>query len=314
MATGVSSRTLERLAWWTAWSAVAELVVLRMVTRTLIHIPGLADFAAPIGAVSEVGRLAYYVTVVLLICLMVLLVGGHGRPESTSSILIRAGIATILLLAFLGRLGLIDAADVGGPAMAGFVVIAAGIAVAGWQALPLLILVVATYASGSAATLQGSGGGLSGESFGSLMRFGEIAAVGGCLLLPLVLGKPFSRRALVMGLGVAALVTAMLSLASPTLTILILWSFGLPASLPAAFYGLAAGSLVAVAATAIQDGRRGLAAGVFLAVTGGVGLVSTYQTALLAAGLGLIALNIAPSPRRLMYASPSSDDESLYVA
>jgi len=107
-----------------------------MVTRTLIHIPGLADFEALIGVVSEVGRLAYYVTVVLLICLMVLLVGGHGRPESTGSLLIRAGLGTILLLAFLGRVGLIDAADVGGPAMAGFIVLAAGISFAGWRALP----------------------------------------------------------------------------------------------------------------------------------------------------------------------------------
>jgi hypothetical protein len=285
-----------------------------MVTRTLIHIPGLADFEAPIGAVSEVGRLAYYVTVVLLICLMVLLVGGHGRPESTGSLLIRAGIGTILLLAFLGRVGLIDAADVGGPAMAGFIVMAAGISFAGWRALPLLGLVVATYASGSAATLQGSGGGLSGESFESLMRFGEIAAIGGCLLLPLVLDKPLSRRALVMGLGVAALVTAMLSVASPTLTILILWSFGLPASLPAVIYGLAAGSVVAVGATAIQDGRRGLAAGVLLAAAGGVGLVSTYQTALLAAGLGLIALNIAPSRRSHLRTSPMSDGEEVSAA
>ena len=308
MATGVSSRTVEHLAWWTAWAALAELVVLRMVTRTLIHIPGLADFEAPIVAVSEVGRLAYYVTVVLLICLLVLLVGGYGRLHSTGSILIRAGFATILLLAFLGRVGLIDAADIGGPTMAGFIVMAAGIAFAGWRALPVLVLIVATYASGSAGTLQGSGGGLSGESFGSLIRFGEIAAVVGCLLLPLVLDKPLSRRALVMGLGVAALVTAILSVASSTLTILILWSFGLPASLPAAIYGLAAGSVVAVTATAIQDGGRGLAAGVLLAVAGGVSFVSTYQTALLAAGLGLIALNIAPSPRPLVNASSSSDD------
>jgi hypothetical protein len=214
-----------------------------------------------------------------------------------------------VLLALLGRVGLIEAADVGGPAMAGFIVIAAGISFAGWRALPLLALVVATYASGLAATLQGSGGGLSGESFGNLMRFSEIAAIGGCLSLPLVLGKTLSRRALVVGLGVAALVTTMLWVASPTLTILILWSFGLPASLPAAMYGLAAGSVVAVGANAIQDGRRGLAAGVLLAAAGGVGLVSTYQTALLAAGLGLIALNVAPSRRPNPRTSPVPDDE-----
>lgn len=100
------------------------------------------------------------------------------------SLLIRAGIGTILLLAFLGRVGLIDAADVGGPGMAGFIVMAAGISFAGWRALPLMALIVATYASGSAATLQGSGGGLSGEAFGSLMRFGEIAAIGGCRRFP----------------------------------------------------------------------------------------------------------------------------------
>lgn len=307
---GISSRTEGRLAAWTAWAALAELIVLRMVTRTLIHIPGLADFEAPIGAVSEAGRFAYYVTVVLLVGLMlVLLVGSSDRPRSTALILVRAGIATILLWAFLGRVGVIDGVDVGGLALGGFIVMAAGIVFVGWRALPVLVLVVATYAIGSAATLQLAGGGLSGESFGMLMRFGEITAVTGCLLLPMVLGGPLSKRAIVMGLGATAFVTAVFSAASPTLTILILWSFGLPASLPAAIYGLVAGSVVAVTAQAFRDGRRGLAAGVLLAMAGGVGLISTYQTALSAAGFGLIALNVAPSRGRNRGGSPTPDDE-----
>ncbi len=302
----LSTRSVDRLAGWTAWAALTELVVLRMVTRTLIHIPGLAAVEGPIRAVSEIGRLAYYVTAVLLLCLLISLVGEMRRLGSRHSMLIGAGIATIMLLSVVGRLGLVDAADIGGVVLAGFVIIGAGGAYAGWRALPVLLLIVATYASGSATTLQGWGGGLSQGSFVGLMSVSEIAAVGGCLLLPMVLGKPISRKALILGLGSAALVTTMLSVASPTSTIIILWSFGLPASLPASVYGLAVGSLVAVAATAVRDGQRGLAAGLLLSVAGGVGLSSTYQTALLTTGLGLIALNIANTYRELLEMSPQS--------
>lgn len=304
------TRSVDRLAWWTAWAALTELVVLRIVTRTLIHIPGLAAIEGPIRAVSEVGRLAYYVTAVLLLCLLILLVGEMRRLGSMSSMLIGAGIATIMLLSVAGRLGFVDAADVGGLGLAGFVIIGAGSAYAGWRALPVLLLVVATYASGSATTLQGWGGGLSQGSFVGLMSVSEISAVGGCLLLPIVLGKPISRKVLILGLGAAALVTTMLSVASPTSTIIILWSFGLPATLPAGIYGLAVGSLVAVAATAVRDGQRGLAAGLLLSVAGGVGPSSTYQTALLTTGLGLVALNIASSYRGLPETSPQSSKQA----
>jgi hypothetical protein len=303
-----------RLAWWTAWAALTELIVLRITTRTLIHIPGLAAFEGPIRAVSEIGRLAYYVTVVLLIGLLVRLVPVGIRAGSAWSALSPVGMAMLFLSAAAGRVGLIGGTDLGWLTLVAILVVGAGVASTGWRTLPLLLLVAATWATGLAATLQGSGGGLSGETYGGLLRFGEIVAVGGCLLLPMVLAKPLSRRAWIVGLGTALVVTAMLTVASPTLTILVLWSFGLPASLPAIVYGLAAGSFSAVLVAAIQDGRRGLAAGLLLALAGGVGLVSTYQTALLVAGLHAATLHITLPTRRVRPSSQSALPEEKEVA
>lgn len=290
-------RLLGRLAWWTAWAAMTELAVLRITTRTLIHIPGLADFEAPIRAVSEIGRLAYYVTVVLLIGLLVVVARVGTGTGAIRSALLSVGIAMLFLSAIAGRLGLIGAIELGWLSLVAILVVAGGTAFLRWRTAPLLLIVVATWATGMAATLQGPGGGLSGAWYDGLLRAGEIAAIGACLLLPLVLGKLLAKTAWMVGLGAAVVVTAMLTAASPTVSILVLWSFGLPASLPAIVYGLAVGCLVAVLFEAIRDGRRGLAAGLMLVFAGGVSLVSTYQTALFVAGLSTAMLELGlPAP------------------
>ncbi len=283
-----------RLAWWTAWAAMAELVVLRLTTRTLIHIPGLAAFEKPFRVIGEIGRLAYYVTLVLVVGLLILLTRAGLPPRSPRSALAPVGMALLLLSAALGRVGLIGGTDLGWLSLGALLLVTVGTASLRWRTVPLLLLVVATWAIGLATILQAQGGGLSEGWYTGLLRVGEMVAIGACLLLPMAFGKALSKPAWIVGLGTAAIITTMLTLASSTVSILVLWTFGLPASLPAIVYGLALGCLAAVIVAAIADGRRGLAAGLLLAVGGGVGLASTYQTSLLAAGLATAIPELTP--------------------
>ncbi|HEY4606071.1 MAG TPA: hypothetical protein VIH55_00365, partial [Acidimicrobiia bacterium] len=61
---------------------VVELVLLRTGTRTLIHIPGLGRFESQIGLLAEVGRLAYYLAVVLAVATLAAL-AYHGLRAKT---------------------------------------------------------------------------------------------------------------------------------------------------------------------------------------------------------------------------------------
>ncbi len=285
------------IAGWTAFAALAELLLLRILTRTLIHIPGLQQFEVPIRVVSEIGRICYYLTVVLLLVLLVSVVRTQIRVGNLKSSVLLTGLGLWFLAAGAGRMGWLGPGPLGVLSLAAILLVTGVVGVRGWQTLPILLLTVATWAIGLATILQGRGGGLTGEAFGGLMGAGEAIAIAALLSLPVLTGGPPTRRAWMVGLGVAALVTVMLSMAGPTVTILVLWSFGLPASLPPVLYGLAAGSLSSALFSVWHDRRRDLAAALILLSAGGVGLVSSYQTGLVLAGLAVAAIVLNPDLR-----------------
>jgi len=296
------------MAGWTALAALAELVSLRILTRTLIYIPGLQQFEVPIRVVNEIGRIFYYLTVVLLLGLLVSMARTRIRVGNLKSSVLLASLGLWFLAAGIGRMGWLGAGPVGVLSLVAILLVAAVVVVRGWQTLPIFLLTVATWATGLATILQGRGGGLTGEAFGALMGAGEAIAIAALLSLPVLTGRPPTRRAWIVGLGVAVTVTMLISVAGPTVTILVLWSFGLPASLPPVLYGLAAGSLSSALFSVWHDRRRDLAAALILLIAGGVGLVSSYQTGLVLAGLAVAAIALNPVLRSTPDTAALADD------
>jgi hypothetical protein len=82
---------------------------------------------------------------------------------------------------------------------------------------------------------------------------------------------------------------------SSTTKILLLWNFGLPGALPAIAYGLALGAFACTMAVLWRGGDRLAVAALALLVAGGIGLHSTYQSALVVTGLAVLGLAAEPA-------------------
>ena len=274
-------------------ASVLELTILRVGTRTAIHIPGLEEVAGPYRLVAAAGRLAFFVAIVVLAVLLPYLAHHlyqRGRARSA------ACLFTFVVIATLGGLRLVGN-DVLAPAVTAIVALLAAVVLARQpRALRVVVglFVVAFLASALRAILQsGFGGGLTGGS-GHLSRGAELLAV-----LAAVSSGPLVRRALGLdwlpsgrlawtGIGVGLLVTGAILANASTVHILMLWNFGLTGALPAGAYGLALASFVVAVASAVRSGHRPLALALTLMFLGGVGLMSTYQSGLVVAGLGLL--------------------------
>ncbi len=59
--------------------AALELIILRLATRTAIHIPGISRIESPYRTTAEIGRLAYYVSVVLVVTVLVVFLWRRAR-------------------------------------------------------------------------------------------------------------------------------------------------------------------------------------------------------------------------------------------
>ena len=293
-----------RLALWAAVAASAELMLLRIATRTFIHIPGMDVVSGPLAVIAEAGRLAFHLTIVLVVALLFSTLVEIRRDRTGGSAALAAAIGLVLVASGLAVAGQLS------PSVTGWIsLFAIGLPLVatrrlGERAVPLILWVAAVWLTGSGTLLQGSGGGIGGGQFGGLLLAGEFAGVTAAVTLPLLTARPFPRPALTAGLAVAGLVTALLSFASSTTAILVLWSFGIPASLSPLLYGLAAGAAVMTLWAAFSTGRRELGAGILLLAIGGFGLISTYQTILIVAGLVIVAMAATgPRSRSLVFAA-----------
>jgi hypothetical protein len=284
------------LAWWAGLVAITELVLLRMGTRTLVHIPGVEVVSGPLAWLSEAGRFAYYLSLVLVVGVGALLLAIWWASSSPRRWFGISAIALVALAAVLGAIGAVTPSLVGWLSLAAPLALIVGLAGAGRGAIPLLLWTGAAWSAGFATLFQGSGGGLSGEAMAALLQWGDVLVVAGALTFPLLLRRPPGVASLGTGLAVAAVVTALLTWASSTTAILALWAFGITASLPTVFYGLAAGSMAATVHEASRRGNRSLAGAAMLVMAGGIGLISTYQTALLVVGLALATSCLSPFP------------------
>lgn len=262
--------------------------------------------SGPLSWLSQAGRFAYYLSLVLVVGVGISLVATwrmSGSPRRWF------GISAVTLVGLAAVLGSIDASI---PTLVGWLSLAAplalvvGLAGAGRGAIPLLLWTGAAWSAGFATLLQGGGGGLSGEAMAALLQAGDVLAVAGALTFPLLLRRPPRGGSLGTGLAVTVVVAALLTRASSTTAILALWAFGITASLPVVFYALAAGAMAATIHESSRQGNRGLAGAAMLVMAGGIGLISTYQTALLVVGLALATTFLRPARPETPAASPRS--------
>lgn len=287
MADARQPRTYD-LALWAGCVAVVELLLLRIGTRTLVHIPGVDTLSGPLAWLSETGRFAYYLSLVLVAAVGWALL--RSRWVSDSSFKWSGGLALAVFVpaAAGGAVGVLSPPLVGWASLIALVPLVVGSATRGRAAIPVLLWIAAVWSSGLAVLLQGRGGGLTGDTVAGLLQMGDILAVAGAAAFPLLLSNRPSRGPLLTGVALAAVVVALLSLASSTTTILALWAFGITASLPPLFYALAAAGMAIAVHQAILDDDRRTVAATLLVLAGGIGLVSTYQTGLVVVGLALV--------------------------
>lgn len=293
MSSGAESRTaqspslidLRWLALATAVVATVEMVLLRVLTRTVIHIPGLDWFRSPYRIVTEAGRFALYLAAVLLVVLMVVVAvrawDRGGRP------------VTVVLLGFLVvaagvRLGIVGE-TISGAATA-VLVLAAVAAPPGWNTarrLPLIAMAVAFAITAAVDVLGSAAPGVSLPT-AALIQGSEALALLGATSLALLAPRPAVRRAVLAGVAVAVLVAAALMRAEATTEILLLWNLGVAGYFHPLFYAAACGALTYAGVRSHLAGDDAAVAGVLLVLAGGIGLHSTLQSGELIMGLSLL--------------------------
>jgi hypothetical protein len=283
------SQTLQILSGWLGIVVLMELVLLRTGTRTLIHIPGLGRFDTSIGVLSEVGRFAYYLAVVLLISTLIYLgrllwVADNPIARITSLL-----VWSFLVVALAGRVGLISAAAVGWSSLVVFTAVAAA-TWAGIRSMPVGLFVAASAMAAWSVLGQGVGGGLSGQSVDVAVVGAEALVILAGVTAPLLVSGRLTTPALVAGLAAFLIVAAGFSFGGSTLAILTLWNLGVPGWFSPIAFGLAFGGLVTAIWSAIADREVLTAVAIVLLVAGGVGTINTYQTAMVLAAMLLLGV------------------------
>lgn len=286
-----------------AIASAIELLILRTFTRTAIHIPGIETLREPYEVLSLGGRYAYYVSVAIL---MVALPGiawqlwQRGTPLWRGIALSVAAFAALSALAAFGisdRLAL-DVTAVGAVAT---VTIAGAALARRWTFAAPAGLFAAAFVLSSAHTVAQTAAqkGMGAAETGWALTTAEVIGAGFALATPLFMHRTVGRIPAILGISVAVVTwIAFLGNGGATARFLLLWNEGLSGVLPSVVYAVAAGCLAATLAACLHARNIAGAAGLVLLVTGGIGLHSTYQSALALSGLVVLAVAFAPeSPR-----------------
>lgn len=266
--------------------ALIELTLLRTGTRTLIHIPGLGRFDVSIGILSEVGRLAYYFSVVLLVSTLAYIGYSLWRVDTLPTRVASAFAIFFLLGAAAGRIGVVAVPVVGWGSLIATIVIAA-IAWRGIRSIPIGLFVASWSLAAWSILGQGAGGGLSGRSVDVSVVVAESLLILAGVAAPLLVRGGVGKPGLVAGLVAFLAVAGGFSAGGSTLAILALWNLGVPGWFSPLAFGLAFGGLVAAVWSAMAAQERLTAVSIALLVAGGVGTISTYQTGLVLAAIAI---------------------------
>lgn len=276
------------LAGFTVIVAAIEFLFLRTGTRTLIHIPGLDQFETPIGLLAEIGRLAYYLAIVLVIVSLGYLLARKARSSRRADVVSSALVAAFLVMAVLARLEVVSSIVSGWSSM----VVLVGLTVALWtdvRWIPVGLFIGASIAAGWSVLGQGQGGGLSGSSVDGLIVFAEVMLLLAALTSPLLMRRRLTRSSVIVGAVVALVTAGAFAAGGSTVSILVLWNVGVPGWLPGIAYALGLGALSAAVWLGLSGGARLSAIGLVLLLVGGVGVISTYQTGLVVAALLILS-------------------------
>ncbi|MGE0600516.1 MAG: hypothetical protein AB7J35_15310 [Dehalococcoidia bacterium] len=263
-------------------AALFELAILRLFTRTAIHIPALEELQRPYAWLSDGGRYAYFAAIALLIPGLVWLtfeLRNISFGAFTGALLFAAGAG--LAAAGVTQPAVVDLTTLGA-------VVLLGLSLSrfdDWRATISPAFFVASFAAmGVYASLPTFGEGQPEW----LLQFSEFAGVGFALSAPLLLGGPPTSLAVKLGGGGAAIVLLAFLGNGSTARFLLLWNIGLAGSLPAVAYAAAGGALLATIVGLMQTQRRTEALALILLICGGIGLHSTYQSGLVVVGLATL--------------------------
>ena len=278
-------------------AGVIELAMLRVFTRTAIHIPALKPLHRPFEIVSTLARYAFFVSVLLLGANLLVVAWSNlgaesARPRTAASLSI-----CFLVVAAAARAGMLD--DVALAGMISALVIAAATLAAVSRRGPeraALALLAGAHMLAAAHTIVQDGAlyGWRMESTGGLLLAGETAALLAVGVAGAAWGRTPTRREVVLAGTAGMLVLLSLVANGSTVKILLLWNLGLAGYYPSIVYAAAAGALTLALLGARRATDRTSFAGLVLLLVGGVGLHSTYQSGLVI--LGFLVLSL-PAPR-----------------
>lgn len=269
-------------------AAAVELLLLRLFTRTAIHIPGIDQFAGPYTVLAETGRLAYYAATALLVMVLASVALRALAARSLAGALAALGIGLFLVGAAAALAGSVNDLALAAITLAAIAALVPFTATAlGPRGAAGLLLFVGAFALAAAFRAIEMAGG---HAPSALLPAAESLALLFALSAPLLFARGGrNRRLLILAASLGALVFLALLANAATVKILALWSFGLAGYFPAVVYGAAAAALLYAVLVAAHRGRWSVALGLALLVLGGIGLQSTYQSGLVVASLGLLA-------------------------
>jgi hypothetical protein len=275
-----------------AGAATVELLILRLFTRTALHIPAIEQLSGPYEMLTVLGRYAYYLSALLLVVTL---------PVLGLALWQRAALPLrVASLAVLTATGAAAAARFASPDPVLVYVLLAGSAM-------VLAIVGATTALRTALAILPFGAALGlaavsliAETLASrgevsldpamLLAIAEYPAFVFAVVAPLAFGVRPSRRVVVVGAVAGAVVLAMFLGNPSTSRILLLWNWGFSGVLPSTAYAVGFAALAGTLTGLHRDGRTLAGLGLILLIAGGFGLQNTYQASLVVVGLGVLCL------------------------
>lgn len=286
LATSRRVQLLWGVAGLTAVAVVVELVVLRLFTRTVVHIPGAGDAAPGLSVLSEVGHLAFYVATVLLVVLVALVVRRLATSRGVVETSALAGVTVLAGVALGRRLDLVASSAADAAVIAAVLVVGIGAAtrVESRARIPVVAFTAASTLAGIAMVAAHS------SIRPDLRASAEILAVVAMATMPLAAPRRPDRISVLVGAIAAVLTWGALANNPTTPRILLLWNFGVLGTLPDVVYALVVASVLTALVWCWRSAARSRLAALVLVIAGGIGLHSTYQSALAVIGLALLVI------------------------
>ena len=287
-----------------AAASVVELMILRVFTRTAIHIPALNTLQEPYRVVSAGGRYAYFVALGLVIPAVAVLAWELFRRRAPTRHLTAFGLLLFAIPCSLTWFGIAGVAVLDVGTIAGVVALGVAFALTARplrQAFPVACF-SASFVAGGLFTALPAIAAANGASISQpewLLRGAEAGGLAFALSTPLLVRGSLDRLARWAGIVVAAVLILALLRDGSTLRFLLLWNVGLSGSMPGIAYAAAAGALAYSALALFRQGATLAAAGLLLLISGGLGLHSTYQSGLALAGLAALIVASAWSAQEV---------------